>query len=257
VRQIHRLDNGDSNGNMAQLGVTCIPFSHASQNVVMYTTYDKCNKYLSDVYRACSAGSVNQDKVGARMARSLKTVSSWRPADVAKLNSEVIASQPLFEAAMRRVISQYRRDLERAKVTTVDPGVTPGEFVHRVLEKMAPMSDVLNLRYFGPCGFLERLTMVHASIVAALEVMCHAQPEASPRAVTTQGADMLEPGDSVSNSGRLDAEDGPRPEELEPSDSVSNSGRSDDKRARPPSSHASTRTDHTATLRGGGHDSSG
>ena len=222
---------------------------------MLYTTYEKCNKYLSDVYRACSAGSVRQGEVKARMARSLKTVSSWRPPDVAKLNSEIIASQPLFDAAMRRVIGQYRRDLEKAKVTTVDPGVTPGEFVHRVLEQMAPMSDVLNLRYFGPCGFLERLTMVHASIVSALEVMCHAQPEAPPR------ADVLGRGDSMSNSGGpdadADADAEPRVEELQPGDSVSNSGRSENKGAHPASSHTSARTDHTGASRNDTRSTSG
>ena len=64
--QIHRLDIGGGNGDMAQLGVTCIPFTHASQNIVLYTTYEKCNKYLSDVYRACSAGSVRQGEVNNR-----------------------------------------------------------------------------------------------------------------------------------------------------------------------------------------------
>lgn len=238
---------------MAQLGVTCIPFSHASQNIVLYTTYDKCNKYLSDVYRACSSGSVKKGDVKARMARSLKTVSSWRPPDIAKLNSEIIASQPLFDAAMKRVIVQYRRDLEKAKIVTVDPGVTPGEFVHRVLEQLAPMSDVINLRYFGPCGFLERITMIHASIVSALEVMCHAQPEASTGIDNIDNAVVLEPGDSVSNSGRLNNDALPQDDAVEPSDSVSNTGRPDKNRApaRAPSSRTSTRVTQTDTTRSG------
>ena len=186
---------------MAQLGVTILPFSNTCQCIVLYGTYAICNKYLCDVHSLCtSENSGSSRDLRAKLKLAFDTVGSWGPSEINSLNVEIMASRPLFQPAVNRVIEQCRRDLKKADITTTAPNISPAEFIHTVLTFLIKKSEIENLSYFGPCGFQERLTLVHSAIVDALQVVSNATRAAPVRQAEPAGA--IEHFDSVSNSGR-------------------------------------------------------
>jgi len=186
---------------MAQLGITCIPLSHASQCIVLYTTFDVCHRYLNRVHEACARGC-DKRALRSAFARALGTVHAWELEQEREMEREVVAQQPLYERALARTLAQYRRDLEHAGAVVSDPELSVGAFIHHVLQGLASAPEVVGMAYFGPCGFAERLALVHRALSRALGAACRAAPPApgAPREEAPRAIDVG-PDDSASNHG--------------------------------------------------------